>query len=281
MKKSVLPPKDNALLTLFGREKVVIGTIHLHALPGAPAYRGEPLAAILEAALQDAASYVAGGADGFIVENSGDLPFAKPDDIGPETVSFLTRLTTEVVQAVPVPVGVNCLANAVIPAIAVASAAGGQFVRSNQWVNAYVANEGFVEGAAAQALRFRARISAQAIRVLADVHVKHGSHAIVADRPVPEQARDAEFFDADVLIATGARTGDATSPDEVQAVRAGSVLPVIVGSGLSVENVDGLFDVADGAIVGSSLKHDGAWWNPVDPARVSALMERVRRIRGG
>lgn len=46
------------------------------------------------------------------------------------------------------------------------------------------------------------------VNCLADVHVKHGSHAIVADRPVAEQARDAEFFAADAMIATGSRTGD-------------------------------------------------------------------------
>lgn len=271
--------KLNALHELFGRDKVAIGTIHLRPLPGSPAYRGESLDSILEAALTDAEAYTAGGIDGLIVENSGDVPFSKPDDIGPETIAYMTSLTGAVVRAAHIPVGVNCLANAVIPAIAAASAAGARFVRSNQWVNAYIANEGYVEGASSRALRFRTSISAHHIRVFADVHVKHGSHSIVADRLVSEQARDAEFFDADVLIATGLRTGHATSIAEVDDVRAGSQLPVIVGSGLDVGNIDALFGAADGAIVGSSLKRDGAWWNPVERARVEALMERARRIR--
>ena len=45
--------------------------------------------------------------------------------------------------------GVNVLANAALPALAVAKASGANFVRVNQWANAYVANEGFVEGEAA------------------------------------------------------------------------------------------------------------------------------------
>lgn len=275
MTAPVLGRKPNALDEIFGRRPVVIGTIHLHALPGSPAYRGEPLTSILDAALADARAYVSGGIHGLIVENSGDVPFAKPDDIGPETVGYMTWLTSAVEGETPVPVGVNCLANAVIPAIAVASAARGRFVRSNQWVNAYVANEGFLDGAASTALRFRARIAAHEIRILADVHVKHGSHAVVADRPVAEQARDAEFFDADVLIATGQRTGDPTSVEEVQALRSGSSLPVIVGSGLNIENVKELFAHADGAIIGSSLKYEGAWWKPVDAQRVERLMSAV------
>ena len=37
--------------------------------------------------------------------------------------------------------------------------------------------------------------------------------------------------------------------------------------------------VADGAIVGSSLKVDGHTWNPVDPNRVAELMGAVVRVR--
>ncbi len=87
-------------------------------------------------------------------------------------------------------------------------AGGADFVRVNQWANAYIANEGFIEGAAAKALRYRSMLRAEHIRVFADSHVKHGSHAIVADRSIQELTRDVDFFEADAVIATGQRTGD-------------------------------------------------------------------------
>ena len=274
---SVTPPKPDALRELFAADRVVIGTIHLLPLPGSPQYdaRGG-LDAILTRAISDADRYVVGGVDGLIVENSGDLPFLKPGDVGVETVAFLTRITTAIVERSTVPVGVNCLANAVVPSVAAAAASGASFVRSNQWVNAYVANEGFVEGASAHATRFRSHLRANDIKFFTDVHVKHGSHAIVSDRGVDEQGRDAEFFDADVLIATGSRTGQSTSSAEVEDVGRLTSLPVIIGSGIDVDNVVELFQVARGAIVGSSLKLDGFWWNPVDTARVERLMKLVR-----
>ena len=40
---------------LFGKKKVVIGMVHLQALPGAPAYQGS-VNAVIEAALADAAA---------------------------------------------------------------------------------------------------------------------------------------------------------------------------------------------------------------------------------
>ena len=112
-----------------------------------------------------------------------------------------------------------------------------------------------------------------------NVHVKHGSHAIVADRSLADQTRDNVFFDADVLIATGSRTGDPTNLDEITGIKENTDLPVIIGSGLTPENAKTLLRYCDGAIVGSSLKEDGCWWNPVEQARVERLMEAVSAVR--
>ncbi|MET3600884.1 BtpA/SgcQ family protein [Martelella mangrovi] len=275
----VLPPKDDMLETLFPVKKPVIGVIHLRPLPGAPRYEGEAVRDIYAAAARDARTLADGGIDGIIVENASDLPFARPESIGPETVAALTAACLEVRNAVDVPIGITCVANGAIPALAVAKASGAKWVRVNQWANAYVANEGFLNGPAPDAMRYRAHIGAKDIAIFADVHVKFGAHAITADRTITEQATDAEWFDADVLIATGTRTGSPTQPDEVEDVRSGTNLPVIIGSGLSPEQVPSLMAVADGAIVGQWLKEDGLWWNPVDPRRVEDLMSAIGKVR--
>lgn len=279
MESGVFPGKPDALKELFSRPKAIIGVIHSHALPGAPFYRGEPLEEIYEFAIREGLAYKQGGIDGLIVENAWDLPFAKPEDLGPETAAAMATMSDRVRREVGLPVGINVLANGVLSSLAVAKAAGARFVRANQWVNAYVANEGFIEGPAPAAMRYRARIKADDVFIFADVHVKHGSHAIVADRSLAEQTRDAEWFAADVLIATGNRTGDATPIGEVAGIKEHTHLPVIIGSGMNVDNVAELMRVADGAIVASSLKADGVWWNPVDPERVARFMEAVERVR--
>lgn len=276
---NVLPAKGNALRELFSVAKPIVGVIHLQPLPGSPRYDGGLVKQIYAAAVADAERLAEGGIDGVIVENAGDLPFSRPESIGAETVAALTASCVAVGRAVEMPLGITCVANGVLPALAIAKAVGGRWVRANQWVNAYVANEGVMDGPAGTALRYRAAIGARDVRVFADVHVKFGSHSITGDRSISEQATDAEFFDADVLIATGTRTGNPTERAEVEEVRDGTSLPVIVGSGLSDNNADELLRVADGAIVGSWLKVDGRWWNPVDTGRVAALMGRVRRLR--
>lgn len=274
----VYPPKESALERLFGTPRVLIGVVHLLPIPGSPHYRGAPMSEVLARAVADARAYVDGGLHGVIVENAWDVPFAKQDDLGPETPAAMAVATQAVREAIDRPVGVNVLANAASCSLAVAKAAGGSFVRSNQWVNAYVANEGLVEGAAAAATRYRSRISGDELAVFADVHVKHGSHAIVADRSLEEQTQDAEFFDADVLIATGNRTGGATEEDEITTIRDAATLPVIVGSGMTEDNAARLMSLCDGAIVASSLKENGRWWGAVDRDRVRAFAARAEKV---
>lgn len=274
--QSISEEKPNAIQEIFGRAKAVIGVVHCRAFPGSPNFRGGPLEEIYDAALQDAESYVAGGVHGLIVENHGDIPFLKPELIGPETAAFMAIVTDRIRRATDVPVGINVLANAAIPALAVASAGGAAFVRVNQWANAYVANEGIIEGAAATTLRYRAALRADGIRVFADSHVKHGSHAIVADRAIAELTRDVDFFQADCVIATGQRTGDAAAFEEIAAIRSATRLPLLVGSGATEANIAAILEQTDGVIVASSLKQGGVWWNRVETERVQAFMQAAR-----
>jgi len=213
-----------------------------------------------------------GGVHGLIVENHGDIPFSKPEDIGPETPALMAVITEKVRERFGVPLGINVLANAALPAFATALAGGADFIRVNQWANAYIANEGFIEGAAAKALRYRSQLRAEHIRVFADSHVKHGSHAIVADRSIRELTRDVDFFEADAVIATGQRTGDSATLEEIDEIRAATTLPLLVGSGVTPANVCQILARTQAVIVASALKVDGVWWNDVDRERVKALM---------
>lgn len=269
--------RENALKAIFGRDKgVLIGVVHLAPLPGAPDHVGHEVEPIYERALADARAYAAAGFDGLIVENHGDIPFAKPDDIGPETAAHMAVVGDRVRRETGLPIGVNVLANAALHALAVASAAGARFVRVNQWANAYVANEGILDGVAGAAMRYRRALGAQGVRIFADAHVKHGAHAIVQDRPIAELVRDVEFFGADAVIATGQRTGHTADLGYISGIRAAATLPTLVGSGVTLDNVEAILAIVDGVIVASSLKVGGGWWNPVDPERAKPFVKRAR-----
>ena len=267
---------ENAISEIFGRDKTLIGMIHCPAFPGSPRYRGESMATIYDTCLRDAERLIKGGLHGLVVENHGDVPFSKPEDIGPETSAFMSVVTDRIKQEFDVPVGINVLANAPLPALATAVAGGADFIRVNQWANAYVANEGFMEGRAAEAMRYRSLLRAEHVKIFTDSHVKHGSHAIVADRSIPEMTRDLAFFDSDCIIATGQRTGNSATLEEIEEIGGATHLPLLVGSGVTEENIAQILDRTNGVIVASSLKEGGVWWNPVDETRVARFVAAAR-----
>lgn len=279
MNLSTSPQTPAPSLKIFNKDRFAIGVVHCPAFPGSPRYDGRPVQDIYDAALRDGAAYAEGGIDGLIIENHGDVPFLRPEDIGHETAAFMTAVTIRAIAETGLPTGINVLANAPIPAFAVAAASGASFIRVNQWANAYVANEGLLDGEAARALRYRRQIAAQNVSVFADSHVKHGAHAITGDRTISELTRDLEFFDADAVIATGQRTGDAVTDAELSEIKAATRLPVLVGSGVTQDNVGRIFALANGVIIGSSLKRDGMWWNEVETLRVTAFMRVVAELR--
>lgn len=254
--------------------KPIIGMVHLRPLPGSPRWTGS-FQQLLGAALADAEALAAGGVDGIIVENYGDTPF-HPENVPAVTIAALTTAVLDVRRAVSIPVGVNVLRNDAVAAVAIAVATGASFIRVNVHSGAMMTDQGWITGTADRTLRDRARFDVP-IAVFADVFVKHATPP--AGLTIEDAARDTwERGQADALIVSGSGTGLPASVADVERVR--KAVPgarVVVGSGVTIENVTELFRFADGAIVGSSLKPDGRADLPVDVDRVRRLMGVVRK----
>jgi uncharacterized protein len=258
---------------LFGVPRALIGMIHVRALPGTPV-ASEPLARIVEIAVAEARIYRDAGYDAVMIENMHDRPYQK-GAVGPEIVAAMTAVGREVRREVNLPLGVQVLAGANREALAVAQASGASFVRVEGFVFAHVADEGVIESSAAELLRYRRAIGAEAIRVFADIKKKHSAHAITADVSLVETAEAAEFFLADGVIVSGAATGKPASPAEVLAVTQAVGIPVFVGSGAAPDNVAS-YATADGVIVGTFVKSEGLWQNPIDKERAVAMVRAFR-----
>ena len=251
----------------------LIGMVHLQALPGSPLHRYS-VAEITRQAVSEAKMLQEGGMEGILVENMHDRPY-QSGHAGPETVAAMTVACAAVRAATGLPCGVQVLAAANREALAIALAAGLQFIRAEAFVFAHVADEGLLQSCAAGLLRYRRSIGAESIRILTDIKKKHSSHAITADITLEETAHAAEYFLSDGLVVTGLRTGHQPAPAEVSAVQQHTALPVFTGSGVTLENAATFLQAGHGVIVGSSLKADGDWRNAVDPRRVREFVKAV------
>jgi membrane complex biogenesis BtpA family protein len=259
------------------RARVVIGMVHLRALPGSPRWDGD-MEAVVRAALDDARAIAEGGADALIVENHGDVPFTA-GRVDAASVAGMTVAIAEIRRNVSLPVGVNVLKNDARSALAVAAATGARFIRVNVHVGAVVADQGLIQSEAHDTVRYR-RLLDLDIGILADVQAKHGMP--LAPVPIELEARDCWARGmADALVVSGVATGEPTPMSDLKRVR-GAVpeAPLLVGSGAAPETVAELLSVADAVIVGTSIKRDGRLVNPVDVDRVRRLVAAAHGTRG-
>lgn len=252
--------------------------IHVGALPGTPRNHLSP-DAIVAQARAEAETYLKAGIDGLMIENMHDLPYLNRQ-VGPEITAMMCRAALEVKAAVAeMPVGIQILAGANRDALAVAQTANLQFIRAEGFVFAHVADEGFMDADAGPLLRYRKQIGAESVHVFTDIKKKHSAHAITADVDIVETAHAAAFCGSEGLILTGASTGVEADLAEIEAVKNASRLPVLVGSGVRIDNLEAYMKAADALIIGSWFKADGNWANPVDYERVARLMEKAESIR--
>lgn len=232
---------------------------------------------VLDRADADARALEGGGSDGLIVENFGDAPFCK-DRVEAHTMAAMTLAVAAVREATQIPVGVNVLRNDSQSALAIAAVTGASFIRVNVHTGAMLTDQGLIEGQAYETIRYRKELGAE-IKVLADVLVKHA--VPLGDQSLEQAAKDTVYRGlADALIVTGSGTGEPTAMEDVLRTKeAVPDYPVLVGSGVREANVAELLSLADGVIVGTSLKQDEVTTNPVDEKRVARLMTVVKGLR--
>ena len=256
-------------------ERTVIGMVHLVPLPGSPRWAGS-MRDVIAAALADARALIDGGVDALLVENFGDAPFT-PGRVEPATVAAMSVVAVEVRREFPrTRLGLNVLKNDARAALGVAAAVGAEFIRVNVHAGAVLADQGVVQSDAYGTLRDR-RLLGVDVAIVADVG---GKHAVpLAPVETEQMARDLVHRGlADALVVSGAATGQATPLGEVKRVRSAVPdIPLLIGSGVTAETAAELLSVADGLIVGTSVKRDGDVRQPVDRARVEKLVAAARR----
>jgi uncharacterized protein len=215
-----------------------------------------------------------------LVENMHDVPYVQSDQLGPEITASMTAIAIEVKRVFNKrPIGLQILALGNCQALAAAQASGCQFIRNEGFVFAHVADEGITSSNAGQVLRYSRQIGAENILVLTDIKKKHSAHSLTDDVSLLETAHAAEFFCTDGVILTGTATGCAANKKDLIDLHGKIQAPIVIGSGVTVENLTDYFYKSDAIIVGSHFKSDGRWCGTLSPDRIDKFMEKTLALR--
>ncbi len=259
---------------VFGDTKPVIGMVHIGALPGTPLF--DPTADLVAAARADLLALQDAGFDAVMFGNENDRPYEF--DVDTASTATMAALIGQLKSEITVPFGVNVLWDP-MSSVALGTATGAAFIREI-FTGTYASDMGPWTPDAGKAMRYRDRLGRSDMAMLYNVSAEF-AHSL-DQRPLPDRARSAVFSSIpDAVLVSGQITGEAAAMSDLQAVK--DVLPdmaVMANTGVKHETVADVLAIADGCIVGSSLKVDGDTWNAIDPDRARDFMDRVRTARG-
>jgi membrane complex biogenesis BtpA family protein len=262
---------------LFGERKPVIAMVHLSPLPGTPLYDADGgVEAIVEAARRDLRALQAADVDAVMFGNENDRPYELQVDTA--STATMAYVIGQVRKEIEKPFGVNVLWDP-IASVALAAATGASFLREIL-TGTYASDMGPWTPNAGAAMRYRDRLQRPDLVMLANVSAEFAYS--LDRRELADRARSAVFSSIpDAILVSGAITGEAAEMSDLIAVK--KALPdtaVLANTGVKHATVADVLKVADGCIVGSSLKVDGDTWKAVDPERAAEFMRIAKAARG-
>jgi hypothetical protein len=251
--------------------KFLAAMVPVLPLPGSPLYDGDDQK-VINQALADLEVYKKAGVDSVLFENDHDLPYiqAPLDEKG---IALMTKIVNGARVRFDGPIGIQMLEAANITSLEIAAEADLDYIRVEAFVFAHVGGSGIINGSAGKILRRRKELKAEHIKVFADVKKKHGSHSLTIDLDIKDEIMQAEFFLVDGVIVTSQFTG--VNPDKNDLIKAKNAtkLPVLIGSGMTAENIQDYLPLADGFIVGSYFRKDGKFLEKLEPERLNKFMK--------
>jgi hypothetical protein len=258
------------LTELFGKSKAIIAMAHFPPMPGQPLHDSKGgVGALLDAVGRDVEILARSGVDAIMFCNEGDRPYRT--NVGPEVPAVMAAVITELKRELPIPFGVDILWDP-RSAIGLAHAVGAKFVRE-VFTGAYAGDFGVWNTDPASALAYRRQLGADGVKLFYNVTAEFA--APIAARDIGITARSAVFSSlADAICVSGVVTGTGVDVSQLRAAKnaVGTDVAVIANTGVRPETVGEMLALADGCVVGTSLKRDGSTWNEVDPVRVERLV---------
>jgi membrane complex biogenesis BtpA family protein len=259
----------------FGTPKPVIAMLHFPGLPGRPRHDREAgRQHLVDVIGRDLEVLQEAGVDAVLFCNEADIPYQLV--VGPEIPSAMAAVIGELRPSIRVPFGVNILWDA-RASLALARATGATFVRE-VFTGVYESDMGLIAPALGELAAYRDQIGASDVAMFDNITPEFSSS--IGTRTVAQRAKSASFLGVDAILISGPEAGVPFAMSDLRAAKeAVPRTPVFANTGVQAERLTEILAIADGVIVGTSLKVDGITWNAVDPARARAMMETAREIR--
>jgi membrane complex biogenesis BtpA family protein len=229
---------------------------------------------VLELLKRDVDALQRAGVDSLLFCNETDLPYQRRT--GPEVAAAMAAVIGELRPSLSVPYGVDVLWDP-YAALAIARATQAVFVRE-VFTGVFESDMGLLAPDFGEIAAYRTAIGADDIAIFANITPEFSRS--ISDRPVAERAKGAEYMGVDALLISGPAAGVGVNLKDLRdSKRALKEAPILANTGVRHETAAEILSIADGAVVGTSLKADGVTWNAVDESRALEMVNLFHEAR--
>jgi len=238
-----------SIRSAFKKENgILIGMIHLSPLLSMRGFKG--MKVMLREALADLRALERAGFDGALIENDHDRPHTEFANTA--QIASFTAVAEAVIAEARIPVGVQMMLNDWKSSFAIAQATGARFTRLDVFVDHVTSEWGELNPNPKEIMSEKKKLCPDLL-LFTDVQVKYKT--MVRTRPLTTSAKLALANGADGLVITGNATGEETPTKKIEMIRrAFPSAKIFVGAGVNEKNVREQLALANGAIVGTSIK---------------------------
>lgn len=265
------------LKDVIGTEKAIVAMCHMPPMPGDPYFdKAAGMDQVYEYTYKELKGLQDGGVDSVMFSNEFSLPYLT--DVKTETVAAMAAVIGQLKPYIKVPFGVNVLWDP-YKSIDLAMGVGAKFVREI-FTGVYASDFGVWNTNCGAVIRHKMAIGADDVKLLFNIVPEAARY--LADRDIVDIARSTVFNNRpDAVCVSGLTAGAQTDSAILKQVK--DTVPntvVFANTGCRIDNIEQQLSIADGAVVGTTFKVDGKFENPVDSARVTTFMDKVKAFRG-
>lgn len=240
--------------------------IHLPPLLSIKGFSGTENA--IAGALADLLALEMAEFDGALIENDNDKPHT--EFANEAQIASFSIIANEVCKKAKIPIGVQMMLNDWHASFAIAKAVSAKFTRLDVFVDHVNSKWGEINPAPKKIVAYKNEIYPELL-FLTDIQVKYKT--MIKPRPLATSAELAIHYGTNGLVITGEATGVETSIEKIKEVREKFPhFPIFVGAGVNEKNIQEQFSIANGAIVGTSIKSG----EKIDLHKAIRLKKKIR-----
>lgn len=240
--------------------------IHLPPLLSIKGFLG--MKKIIIKALLDLSVLEKAGFDGALIENDNDKPHT--EFANEAQIASFSIIANEICKNANISIGVQMMLNDWRASFAIAKAVGAKFTRLDVFVDHVNSKWGEIKPAPTKIITYKNHIYPELL-LLTDIQVKYKT--MIKSRPLATSAALAIYHGANGLIITSEATGVETPIEKLRGIREKfPQFPIFVGAGVSEKNIREQLSIANGAIVGTSIKSG----EKVDWQKATRLKKKIR-----